>query len=229
MFAVYNLIIMPIGFVCIPYFFNVTLEASAFQLSLATGSIFLGLMIASLLVPIFLKRYRLRSALMGGWLPFASSQLVWVLVLFPLLRPCFDTWRIAYLMSSISFGMGMAITFFNIPVTVIFQRSCYRRIPWQVLGLLLLDQLGRDPGRLHHGRTHPPKSPNDPHLRFLGDTVFAARPLGRQPEGNPGALGTGAGATDRALENNALRVGLPAQCRVEGQNPNYSRFGRGCL
>jgi MFS transporter, DHA3 family, macrolide efflux protein len=123
-FAIYNLILLPVGFVCIPYFFNVALKASPYQLALSTGSVFIGMMAASLLVPLFLKKYRLRSALFWGLLVLCASQLVMVPVLCPPLRAYFDNWRLTYFISFVSLVMGTAMTFFNIPITIIFQNSC---------------------------------------------------------------------------------------------------------
>jgi MFS family permease len=122
--AIYNLILLPVGFVCIPYFFNVTLKASPYQLALSTGSVFVGMMLASLLVPHFLEKYKLRSALFWGLLVLCASQLVIVPVLSPPLRSYFDNWRLTYFISFVSFAMGAAMTFFNIPITIIFQKSC---------------------------------------------------------------------------------------------------------
>ena len=77
MSALYSLIIMPVGFVCIPYYFNVVLKANPYQLALATGSVFIGMMVASLLVPIFLKKYKLRSALFWGLLVLCATSSSW--------------------------------------------------------------------------------------------------------------------------------------------------------
>jgi DHA3 family macrolide efflux protein-like MFS transporter len=121
--AIYNTFVMPLGFVYIPYLFNVLLRAEPLQLSLATGTIFIGMMGASILVPAFLKKYRLRDALLWGLLVLALCQAILPLAIFTPLRAYFDNWGITCLMVGLSIPMGVAISFFNIPIGIILQKK----------------------------------------------------------------------------------------------------------
>ncbi|HUX42135.1 MAG TPA: MFS transporter [Rectinemataceae bacterium] len=122
LYAIYNALIMPMGFVYIPYFFNAILKAASYQLAFATGSIFVGMMTASLIVPRVIGRLRLRSAILRGLFVLGASWAVFIAsVLGPLGRGL-DTWGITWLVSGLSFAIGLAVTFFNVPINLILQR-----------------------------------------------------------------------------------------------------------
>jgi MFS family permease len=120
--AIYNALIMPMGFVYIPFFFNAILKAASYQLAFATGSIFVGMMAASLIVPRVIGRLRLRSAILRGLFVLSGSWAIFIAsVLGPLGRGL-DTWGITWLVSALSFAIGLAVTFFNVPINLILQR-----------------------------------------------------------------------------------------------------------
>jgi MFS transporter, DHA3 family, macrolide efflux protein len=122
MFTVYNAIVVPLGNVYFPYFFNVTLKAAPYQLALSTGSIFIGMMIGAFLVPRFLRKFRLRDGIIWGLLALIACQVVFIAAIFTPFRARLDNWRITYLMICLSSVMGVAITFFSVPINVIFQK-----------------------------------------------------------------------------------------------------------
>ncbi len=122
MYSIYNLIIFPIGYIYFPYIFNVVLKATSFQLSIATGSIFLGMITASLIVPVIMNRYKLKTSIFWGLLVFCIAQVIFIITVFTPLRLFFDIWGITYIVASLSVVIGIAVTFFNIPINVIFQK-----------------------------------------------------------------------------------------------------------
>jgi MFS transporter, DHA3 family, macrolide efflux protein len=123
MFSIYYLIILPLGFVYLPFIFNTILKASSFQLGLSLGSLFIGQMAASFVVPGFLHRYKLRDGIFWGLLVLGASQALGALVLFSSLRGILGNWGITWCFFGISLVMGVAMTFFVVPVNLIFQKS----------------------------------------------------------------------------------------------------------
>jgi MFS family permease len=81
------------------------------------------MMAASFIVPAFLKKYRLKNAIFWGLFVFGASQVIMILAVFTALKVYFDNWHLTYLMFCLSIAMGVAVTFFNIPIGIIFQRN----------------------------------------------------------------------------------------------------------
>jgi MFS transporter, DHA3 family, macrolide efflux protein len=122
MYAVYNALLMPIGFVYFPYIFNVMLKASSFQLALAMGSLFIGMMAASFVVPRFLHKYRLRDGIFWGLLVLCACQLVFIGAVLTPLGARLGNWGITAVMFLISLVLGVATTFFNVPIGIVLQQ-----------------------------------------------------------------------------------------------------------
>jgi MFS family permease len=121
-YAVYFFIGFPLGYIYVPYTFNVILKAIPLQLSLALGATFLGCLIGSFIVPLFLKRCKLKSAIFGGMLIFSFSYLIVASIIFTPLKGYFNNWEITILWAILSIIVGVGMISFNIPINVIFQK-----------------------------------------------------------------------------------------------------------
>ncbi|MDA8410201.1 MAG: MFS transporter [Treponema sp.] len=122
LFAIYNALIMPIGFVYFPYFFNVVLKSASYQLAFATGSVFVGMMIASPIVPRVIGRLRLRSAILAGLGVLATCWLLFIVSALGPFGKGLGIWGITWLVSGLSFAIGFSVTFINVPITLFLQR-----------------------------------------------------------------------------------------------------------
>jgi MFS family permease len=143
MYAAYNALLMPIGFVYFPYLFNVILKATSFQLALSLGSLFAGTMVASIIIPRVLHKLDLRKAIIRGLLLLCACQVFAIAAIFTPLgapfRASFGNWGITYLCTFISFLLGFAMTFFNVPITIILQKRAideFRGRFWGFFGSL---------------------------------------------------------------------------------------------
>ena len=137
MYTLYNIIVFPLGFVYFPYTFNVILKATPYQLALATGTIFLGMIIGSLLVQIYLKKHKLelRRSIFMGLLTWCLSECIVVIVLFTPLQKHLSNGNITAILFFLSTIIGISIMFYNIPIAIIFQKSItdeYRGRFWGV-------------------------------------------------------------------------------------------------
>jgi MFS family permease len=144
-YAIYFFIGSPLGYVYIPYTFNVILKAIPLQLSLALGATFLGCLMGSFIVPRFLNRYKLQSAIFWGMLIFSLGYFVVAAIIFTPLKGYFDNWGITIWWAMISFIIGIGMVSFNIPVNVIFQKHTldeYRGRFWGLQSAVIAFAIG---------------------------------------------------------------------------------------
>jgi MFS transporter, DHA3 family, macrolide efflux protein len=122
--ALYNIIVFPLGYVYFPYIFNVILKATPFQLALSTGTIFLGMMIGSMVVPFLLDKVKMKLnfCISLGLIVFSFCGIIPVLTIFSPLHIYFTNWNITFILFFVSTIIGILLMFFNIPVNIIFQR-----------------------------------------------------------------------------------------------------------
>jgi MFS family permease len=122
MYAIYFLIGYPLGMLYVPYTFNVILKAIPLQLSIALGATFFGVLMGSVLVPLFLKRYRLRKSIFWGMLIFSLGYIIVAALIFTPFKGYFSNWGITMIWAVISFIVGIGMASFNIPTNLIFQK-----------------------------------------------------------------------------------------------------------
>jgi MFS transporter, DHA3 family, macrolide efflux protein len=146
---IFNLVIMnflfillcvPIVHVYTPYFFNVILKATPFQLSFPQSAIWIGTILGSVTVPLFLHRYKLKDAIFWGLLISSIGISLETLVLFPQIRSHFSNWEISAFLSAPKIIGGLSMTFFIIPINVIYQKYTsdeYRGRFWGIQGSLM--------------------------------------------------------------------------------------------
>jgi len=144
-YAIYFFIGFPLGYIYVPYTFNVILKAIPLQLSIALGATFLGCLIGTFIVPLFLKQYKLKSSIFWGMLIFSFSYLIVALIVFTPLKGYFDNWGITILWAIISMIVGIGMISFNIPFSVIFQKHTldeYRGRFWGLQSSIISFSIG---------------------------------------------------------------------------------------
>jgi MFS family permease len=120
--SMFNLICLPIVMVYTPYIFNVILKATPFQLALPQGAIWMGTLVGSFLVPLFLHRYKLKDAIFWGLLVSSIGISLETLILYPQIRSHFNNWDISIFLTIPKIIGGVSLTYFIIPINVIFQK-----------------------------------------------------------------------------------------------------------
>jgi DHA3 family macrolide efflux protein-like MFS transporter len=134
------LLCVPIVHVYTPYIFNVILKATPFQLSIPQSAIWMGMILGSIAVPLFLHRYKLKDAIFWGLLISSIGISLETLVLYPQLRSHFNNWEITAFLSAPKIIGGLSMTFFIIPINVIYQKFTsdeYRGRFWGLQGSLM--------------------------------------------------------------------------------------------
>ncbi len=121
-YAIYFFIGFPLGYIYIPYTFNVILKAVPLQLSIALGANFVGCVIGSIIVPRLLHLYKLKSAIFWGMLIFSCNNLIMAALVFTPLRSYLNLWEITIIWGILAIIVGIGMISFNIPINVIFQK-----------------------------------------------------------------------------------------------------------
>ncbi len=120
--ALFNIVALPIPVVYLPYFFNVILKASPFQLALPQAAIWVGMMAGSVLVSLCWQRCRLKDLILWGLLLLGLCTLAGVPWFFPHIRGHFTNGQISLAWTATSMICGLVVNFFTIPMYVIFQK-----------------------------------------------------------------------------------------------------------
>jgi MFS transporter, DHA3 family, macrolide efflux protein len=119
--ALFNIVALPIPVVYLPYFFNVILKASPFQLALPQAAIWVGMMAGSLLVSLSLRRCRLKTLILWGLLLLGLCTAAGVPWFFSQIRSHFTNGQISLCWTLTSLICGLVVNFFTIPTYIIFQ------------------------------------------------------------------------------------------------------------
>ncbi|HEX3028334.1 MAG TPA: MFS transporter [Clostridia bacterium] len=135
-FGAINFIIYPIGMIFIPYIFNVILKSTAIQLSIAQGTIWIGFIAGSFIVPNLSFKGKLRNILIRSISTAGIVILLLSIPLFPILIGHIPVWAVVVFYSILSVVLGLSITFINIPVNVTFQKAIPDDIRGRVMALL---------------------------------------------------------------------------------------------
>jgi DHA3 family macrolide efflux protein-like MFS transporter len=122
MIALFNLIVFPCLMVYIPYIFNVILKATPFQLALSQSSGWIGIIISSLLAPLFLSKIRLKYSIFAALLTYSICTFILVTAFLPQLIFFFNNDRTTVLFCISGVILGLSMPFIFIPVNVIFQK-----------------------------------------------------------------------------------------------------------
>ena len=120
--ALFTIVALPIPVVYLPYFFNVILKASPFQLALPQAAIWVGMMAGSVLVSLCWRRCRLKNLILWGLLLLGLCTLAGVPWFFPQIRDHFTNGQISLVWTATSVICGLVVNFFTIPMYVIFQK-----------------------------------------------------------------------------------------------------------
>jgi MFS family permease len=120
--ALFHLVVFPMIMVFFPYIFNVLLMASSVQLSITQSAGWLGVILGAMLVSVFLKRIQLRKALFWGLLTYSICTFIMFPIFSPQIQQYFSNWGITVLFSALGIIIGIAVTFFDIPINVIYQK-----------------------------------------------------------------------------------------------------------
>ena len=139
--AMFHLTVFPIIMVFFPYIYRVLLQStSSFQLSIAQSAGWVGVIIGSLIAPAYLTRYKIKTSIFWGLLIYSLSTFILVPVFLPQIHGYFSNWGITLSFSTIGIIIGLAVAFFDIPITVIYQKYTaneYRGRFWGLNGSLL--------------------------------------------------------------------------------------------
>jgi DHA3 family macrolide efflux protein-like MFS transporter len=131
--TMFNVLAMPIVLVYVAYFFNVILQAAPFQLALPQAAVWIGMIVGSGLIPVFLHRYKLKQLIFWGLLIISVYTALGTLTFIPYIRSSFTNWQISLFWTVGNMLCGMAASFFTIPMYVIFQKytaDAYRGRFW---------------------------------------------------------------------------------------------------
>ena len=120
--ALFHVVALPVPMVYLPYFFNVILKATPFQLALPQAAIWVGMMAGSLAVTLSLRRCRLKNLILWGLLLLGLCTLAGVPWFVPEVRSHFTNGQISLCWTFTSLICGMVVNFFTIPMYVIFQK-----------------------------------------------------------------------------------------------------------
>jgi MFS family permease len=138
--ALFHLVVFPLIMVFFPYIFNVLLNATTIQLSITQSAGWLGVILGALMVSMFLKHITLRKKLFWGLLSYSACTLIIFPVFLPQIGQYFNNWAITIIFSTMGIVIGVAVTFFDIPINVIYQKYTsdeYRGRFWGFQGALL--------------------------------------------------------------------------------------------
>lgn len=138
--ALFHLVVFPLIMVFFPYIFNVILFASPIQLSITQSAGWLGVILGAFLVSVLLKHIRLRKSLFWGLLTYSVCTFLMFPVFLPQIGQYLNNWIITILFSSVGIIIGIAVTFFDIPINVIYQKynsDEYRGRFWGFQGAVL--------------------------------------------------------------------------------------------
>jgi MFS family permease len=122
--TVFILIALPIGMVYIPYFFNVILNATPFQLALPQAAIWTGLILGSIATPLFLHRYKLKTLIFWSFSLLSIFTLFGIVSFFPNLVAALHatTWHLSLFWTATNLICGLFVSLFTIPMYVLFQK-----------------------------------------------------------------------------------------------------------
>jgi DHA3 family macrolide efflux protein-like MFS transporter len=119
--ALFNLFALPIVMVYLPYLFNVILKATPLQLALPRAAVWIGMIAGSVVVSIFLQRYKLKTLIFWGLL--IISVYTFITTPLPILNNYVNNWVISLGCTIGSVICGIAVSFFTIPMYVLFQKQ----------------------------------------------------------------------------------------------------------
>jgi DHA3 family macrolide efflux protein-like MFS transporter len=120
--AMFSIVALPVSLVYMPYFFNVILKATPFQLALPQAAIWIGMIAGSFAVSLFWRRCRLKDLILWGLLLLGVFTLAGVPWFFPQFRSHFNNAQISLVWTMTSAMCGLVVNFFTIPMYVIFQK-----------------------------------------------------------------------------------------------------------
>ena len=122
--TMFNLLGLPIVLIYTPYIFNVLLKATPFQLALPQAAIWVGMILGSFLTSIILHRQKLKHLIFWGFLTLSIFTLIGVPMLVPAVRSYFnlDNWGVSIFWTIVNTVCGLAVSFFTIPMYVIYQK-----------------------------------------------------------------------------------------------------------
>lgn len=140
MYAMFYLITIPLIMIYFPYIFNVMLKALPFQAALCQGAGSIGIIIASIFVPFLLKRISLKKSIFWGLSICSCIIFIEAILLHFQKMGCFSNWSMTILFTIAGIIVGISLTFFNVPITVIFQKNTsdeYRGRFWGVQSAII--------------------------------------------------------------------------------------------
>ena len=120
--AAFNFLALSIVMVFTPYFYNVILKATSFQLAITQAGAWIGIILGTFLIAVFFYKYKLRKSIFLGLLICALTMFIEVPIFIPQIRLHFTNWEITTFLTITKVIGGFAIIFFTIPMYVAFQK-----------------------------------------------------------------------------------------------------------
>lgn len=121
--AMFHLTVFPIIMVFFPYIYRVLLQSTTtFQLSIAQSAGWFGVIIGSLITPAYLNRCKIKNSIFRGLLIYSLCTFILIPVFVPQVQGFFSNWGLTLLFSGTGIIIGLAVAFFDIPITVLYQK-----------------------------------------------------------------------------------------------------------
>lgn len=119
--SVFNIISLPVGMVFIPYFFNAVLKSTAVELAVPQAFMWLGMIAATLIVPLALRRNSLPKLIWRSLLVMAACTLAGAPLVLCFMNRWLDAGRISMIWTGVNLLVGISVNLFIIPLYTFFQ------------------------------------------------------------------------------------------------------------
>ncbi len=121
--SVFNIVSLPVGMVLIPYFFNVSLQSTAVELAVPQAFMWLGMIAATLVVPLTMRRNPLTRLICRSLLVMAACTLAGTPLVLSVLNGWLNAGQVSLLWTGVNLLVGISVNLFIIPLYTFFQEQ----------------------------------------------------------------------------------------------------------
>jgi len=121
--SIFNIISLPVGMVLIPYFFNVVLKSTAIELAIPQAFMWLGMIAATLIVPMAIRRNPLTHLVWRSLLAMAVCTLAGAPLVLSVAHRWLNAFQVSMVWTVVNFLVGLSVNQFIIPLYAFFQEQ----------------------------------------------------------------------------------------------------------
>jgi MFS family permease len=121
--SVFNIISLPVGMVLIPYFFNVFLNASAVAFAIPQAFTWVGMVAATLIVPLAMRRSTLPRLIGRSLFIMSVMTLAGTPIVVGAVSGWLDAGAVSVIWTGVNLLVGLSVNLFIIPLYTFFQQQ----------------------------------------------------------------------------------------------------------